>query len=182
MPSLSDVRNKINSAIRNAEGTGEIVPVAHANVLDDTENNDGVLQYVNARTKWQTGVLTSLTGAEPDWDWTGAVGRWTTLDFGNNYKIVHLRWILTREAGARSHVDPVAEGGLPAAIRPSTDVYIPVVLRDSRSFTTPIVRFSPQTLRFNPDGDITFLRDPNTGFIYVGDPVYTVYINATYSI
>ena len=180
MPFISDVRNKINSAIRNAVGTGEIVPVAHANVLDDPVNNDGVLQYVDARTKRQTGVLTSLPDAEPGWGWTGAVGRSTILDFGNHYKIVHLKWVLTRTAGARVHVDPVAKGGLPTAIRPPADIYIPVVLRDSTSVGGS-ARFSPQTLLFKPNGDITLYRDTGTGSTLQA-PAYTVYVNATYSI
>ena len=178
MPSIFDVRNKINSAIRNAEGTGEIVPVDHANVLDDPENNDGVLQYVRARTNRQTGVLTSLLGAEPGWGFTG-MGIYTLLDFQTN-NIVHLKWVLTRTSGTRVPVNPVSVGGLPAAIRPSTDIYIPVVLRESPPAGV-LFSFSAQTLLFKPNGDITLYIDSNSGST-LQTPVYNVYINATYSI
>ena len=179
MPSIIDVRNKINSAIRNAVGTGEIVPVAHANVLDDPSNNNGVLQYVDARTKRETGVISSLAGAEPGWNWTGAPGRYTLLDFETNYKIVHLKWVLSRASAATSLRELIATTGIPSAIRPTGVTFLPIAVNMPRA--NQPTRIFNSVLELHSDGAMyinfqNFLIGSSTP---TGAP-YTVYINTSY--
>ena len=178
MPSINDVRNKINIAIRNAVGTGEIVPVAHANVLDDQTNNNGVLQYVDARTKRETGVITTL-GGEPGWNYTGAPGRYTLLDFGANNKIVHLKWVLTRENAALNTRELIATTGIPSAIRPTGVTFLPVAVNMPRAGNP--TRIFNSVLELHPDGAMFInFQSFTIGSVTSTISSYTVHINTSY--
>jgi hypothetical protein len=120
MTTITQARNKINAGIRDAVGgVGTITPVIHANVLDDTTNNDGVLQYIAHQTRETYTQFTPFPGLQAGWSQSGN-------GFYNIFRdrMISMNVRLTRTASTVEN--NLISNAVTTALRPSADIALPV--------------------------------------------------------